>query len=468
MKLTTQFIALNDGTEICAPDDVTLMTNFVLREQGDWFEDEIKFVREYIQPEMKVLDIGANYGLYSTAIAKKLDGDGHLWCFEPTPNTAKALRATLKKNSYEPVVDVIEAGLSDHNGQATFFMSPNAELNSLSAEASSKTEEQIIELLTLDHCMKEFKWPAIDFIKLDAEGEELKILEGGTEFFKTNAPLVMFELKHLENVNLPLIDAFRKLDFEPYFLIPGLNVLAPFNRNDSLDGYLLNLFCAKKETIAGLKEKGVIVEVFEDSSVENSTAAATDLVTRLSEMAAFDSASLEHLKGTDLSTEYGQALSAYVCSMDETLPKQQRFNYLSYCLRFVKDATAQGESKAERLSTYARIAFDAGFRQIGVQILQYVIKRYMQDANGLSITEYFVSAGKEFDKVSPATSLEGWLCASVLDQYVRKMAHSCYFNGPKTMPIFNNLRSLELLTPEMALREKIVLERVAAVASSNS
>lgn len=116
------------------------MSNFVLREQGDWFEDEIHFVRKFIKPDMVALDIGANYGLYSSAIAKSLGDKGKLWCFEPTPNTADALRRTIEKNDLSKRVEIIEAGLSDHVGTATFYMTPNAELNSLTSDGELSAE----------------------------------------------------------------------------------------------------------------------------------------------------------------------------------------------------------------------------------------------------------------------------------------------------------------------------------------
>ena len=36
----TENITLNDGAVVTVPADASLMTNFVLKEQGDWFEKE--------------------------------------------------------------------------------------------------------------------------------------------------------------------------------------------------------------------------------------------------------------------------------------------------------------------------------------------------------------------------------------------------------------------------------------------
>jgi hypothetical protein len=42
----------------------------VLLEQEDWFEKEIAFVRRLLRSGMRAVDIGANYGTYTLAMAR--------------------------------------------------------------------------------------------------------------------------------------------------------------------------------------------------------------------------------------------------------------------------------------------------------------------------------------------------------------------------------------------------------------
>ena len=63
-------IRICGDVDIVVPDQVQLMTTYVLREQEDWFEDEIKFLRSYLRAGMHAVDIGANYGLYALSIAR--------------------------------------------------------------------------------------------------------------------------------------------------------------------------------------------------------------------------------------------------------------------------------------------------------------------------------------------------------------------------------------------------------------
>lgn len=76
-------LTLVDGVRIVVPDSLNLITPYVLLEQQDWFEDEIKFLRGMLKPGQKVIDIGANYGVYTLSMAHAVGATGCVWAFEP-------------------------------------------------------------------------------------------------------------------------------------------------------------------------------------------------------------------------------------------------------------------------------------------------------------------------------------------------------------------------------------------------
>lgn len=449
MNLKTTFLKLNDGIEICAPAQIDLMSNFVLQEQGDWFEDEIKFVRAFIKPGMQALDIGANYGLYSTAIAKNLQGQGRLWCFEPTQDTADALRQTIARNQLEDSIELIQAGLSDHIGQATFYTSPNAELNSLSANEATSGEQQTIDLLTLDHCLEKYQWQHLEFIKLDAEGEELNIIKQAQRTLSVCSPLIMFELKHGAHINTHLISAFQQYGYRPYHLIPGLNILAPFNPAAPVDGFLLNQFCCKDETAQKLASEGFLAKELKPQSPDPGVSITGFL-------SQFDFAKLlptGNPMDNASQRDYQSAMAAYAGSRNPQFTSEQRLAHLAYAFEIVKKMLNAGESRIERLSTLARICFDYGQRSIGLQILEYLIQRFVQKREPFSIGQEFVPPGTEFEAVNPQGRLGDWLCAACIDQYIRKHAFSFYFSTNDTVPLFAELKRLNFQHPDMLKRE---------------
>jgi hypothetical protein len=75
---STTTITLDDGMRIIVPDSLNMITTYVLQEQEDWFEDEIKFLRKLVQPGHKVVDIGANYGVYTLTLARLVGSMGYV------------------------------------------------------------------------------------------------------------------------------------------------------------------------------------------------------------------------------------------------------------------------------------------------------------------------------------------------------------------------------------------------------
>ncbi|MFT5716975.1 MAG: protein O-GlcNAc transferase [Oleiphilaceae bacterium] len=457
MKLDTTYITLNNGTKICAPSDKNLMTNYVLEEQGDWFEDEIHFVRAFIKPDMQTLDIGANYGLYSTAIANNLGKKGKLWCFEPTQNTADALRKTIEKNNLDDRIELIQAGLSDHSGQATFFTSLNAELNSLTETSSTSSEKQTIDLLTLDQCLEKYQWQTLDFIKLDAEGEELNILKAGQKTLSDCSPLIMFELKHGTEVNTPLIKAFKDLGYASYHLIPSLNILIPLDPTKPLDSYQLNLFCCKNDTAEKLMAEGFLIKKPTIAALEPSQAYDSFF----NEQPFLKDAQKDISQPSDeRGLVFQQTLNAYASSRNVELSNIDRFQHLLLAFELAKKFLSAGESKIERLSTLARISYDIGQRGVGNQITTYIIDRYIDKAQVIeALNEPFVPSCKEFETIDTDGKLKNWLLSSAVDQYIRKHAFSCYFTEKKLAPHFNKLKKLGFLKAEMKSRQALLLAR---------
>lgn len=262
--MTNNYWTLNiaDGVRICVQPDVRLMTTYVLLEQEDWFEQELPFLRKLVKPGMGIIDIGANHGVYTLSLAKRLNGQGLVMAFEPATVPAALLQHSIQENNFNSVIKLYKLGLSDHDGQANLYIDTNSELNSLCKTSSANSTTETVRLTTLDALTKADAWPtqfAIDLIKLDAEGEEIRILNGGVQFFSEHDPLVMFEWKHGNIPNTGLLEAFSKLGMDCYRLIPGLSALIPVVFDEVLDSYQLNLFACKPSCAARLRANGYLL-----------------------------------------------------------------------------------------------------------------------------------------------------------------------------------------------------------------
>ncbi len=203
---STVTLTMADGVKVVVPDSLDLITPYVLREQQDWFEDEIKFLRRLLQPGHKVVDIGANYGLYALSMAQTVGPSGQVWAFEPASATAALLRESIEANRFG-YVTLEQCAMSETEGTAQLSMHSQSELNALIHDKESTQPTEAVRLVTLDGYADKCGWEDIDFIKIDAEGEEVNILKGGADYFTRHSPLVQFEITDGKHVHLDLVQA---------------------------------------------------------------------------------------------------------------------------------------------------------------------------------------------------------------------------------------------------------------------
>src|SRR5258708_37633018 len=123
----TIVLTLVDGVRIVVPDALDLITPYVLREQQDFFEDELPFVRQLLQPGQNVIDIGANYGVYTLPMAQKVGARGHVWAFEPASSTAQYLARGIAGNGFGDVT-LEQKGMASASGGAELAIDVQAEV----------------------------------------------------------------------------------------------------------------------------------------------------------------------------------------------------------------------------------------------------------------------------------------------------------------------------------------------------
>ncbi len=450
-------VRIENDILVTVPDDLTLMTPYILEEQQDWFEDEIEFVRRLVKPGMNVIDIGANYGCYALTIAKLAGPDGRLWAFEPCSSTADHLQQSINANGLDQI-QLIRAALSNRQGEACLSTQDNAELNSLSDD-NGGTNSETVPLYRLDDCMKEHAWNDIEFLKLDAEGEEVRILEGGQSFFTDLSPLVMFELKHGDLVNEGLIHAFQNMGYSPYKLIPGLMLLAPFDMQEEADPFQLNLFCCKPDRAQKLQNIGLLLD--EPTNID--TACDSDIWENYLQGFPYASIMFSTCRGAVSQQalpgwpEYRDALNAYVLAQDTGRAPGERYHLLRTAfIRLV--SVLDTHTSLPRLLSLARIASELGNRAAAVNILNE-LARHFEENQHFNVDEPFLAISSRAADIDPKGMLGNWCLAQILAERERLHAFSSYFTDASSLPILDIIERLDYPDPEMALRGNLIRQR---------
>lgn len=148
------------------------------------------FIGRTVTDRMTAFDVGANLGRYTRSLSERA---GQVFAFEPIPAAAQTLRELQLAK-----VRVIEAAVSDKEGEANFHVDMRPEFN---GDASSLvrlndmdgvTKSIRVHTLSLDaFCIANRIKPG--FIKIDAEGHERFVLKGAKRTIEKLRPFLVFE-----------------------------------------------------------------------------------------------------------------------------------------------------------------------------------------------------------------------------------------------------------------------------------
>lgn len=130
-----------------------------------------------------VLDIGANVGFFSLLCSRLVGPSGRVIAFEPFPRNVDFIHRHITLNSVSNI-EVRSVGIADKQGTANFSTSQYHEQGSLSDDGDLE-----VTVTTLDAL--EPQRPEVGLLKIDVEGAESAVLEGGKRFFEVNRPVIL-------------------------------------------------------------------------------------------------------------------------------------------------------------------------------------------------------------------------------------------------------------------------------------
>ncbi len=154
---------------------------------------------EYVKEDSIVIDVGANLGIFSVFVSQYCP-KGHVYAFEPVPSLINLLEG-FRRVSGTSNLEIVERALGDEvTSQEIIVYDDSAGVSTLSeAEHASRVEKGLVsgfrkeqvQITTLDTFVEERGLDRVDFVKIDTEGYELKILEGAAETIRRFRPVII-------------------------------------------------------------------------------------------------------------------------------------------------------------------------------------------------------------------------------------------------------------------------------------
>ena len=187
-----------------------------LRFMAEWRtgEPELHVLRDIVDPRRLAVDIGANWGMYTTALTRL---GCRIVAFEPNPREAAHLRRAF------PRIQVEQCGLGSEAGNATLrvplmangvAMSGFGTLGEFAVRFERETSVSV-PIRRLD----DFKLEDVGFIKMDVEGFEYLVLDGAAETLARCRPNLLIELNDRPS---RMAERLAPLGYRGWFLNHGV------------------------------------------------------------------------------------------------------------------------------------------------------------------------------------------------------------------------------------------------------
>ena len=189
---------------------------------GEWCEPGLDILLQCANSGGIILDIGANIGTHTVALARKVGTNGRVIAFEPQRVVYQNLCANVSLNRLINV-DCLHKGVGEKNAVCNVpITDPETQQNFGAFELSENKTGEPVEIITIDSLSLQ----ACSLIKVDVEGMEKEVLTGANDTIRKFRPLMFVENNNLDKSE-ELIETIFAMDYVAWWVIA--NYFRPSN-----------------------------------------------------------------------------------------------------------------------------------------------------------------------------------------------------------------------------------------------
>jgi FkbM family methyltransferase len=180
--------------------------------------DVIRVFRTFLTQQSVVLDIGANYGLYTALAASIVRRFGRLYAFEGNPQVFKSLQRTIIANQlfHNTNVTAVNLLVSDKSGRGVLHYRADQLGGGRMGGVGQACVE--VDMTTIDDFLPDDL--AVDLVKIDVEGHEPAVIRGMERTIARSPNIRLI----IEFVDALLVDALKPDDFIDYIRGLGFGI----------------------------------------------------------------------------------------------------------------------------------------------------------------------------------------------------------------------------------------------------
>jgi FkbM family methyltransferase len=155
---------------------------------------ESRYLRSRARAGTTAIDVGANVGLFTVALARAVGPGGRVVVIEPDPENVARLEANLRLNRLaNALIERVAAG--DRDGEAELHIANDPAFHSTVAVHAGRGVGRALHVpvTRLDTIWMRLGRPAVSAIKVDVEGAELAVLRGAETLLRETRPALLLE-----------------------------------------------------------------------------------------------------------------------------------------------------------------------------------------------------------------------------------------------------------------------------------
>ena len=203
-----------------------------LSEYGEWSEAEVNLIKQLVNNNENIIEVGSNIGTHTIPLAKHVSDGGQVFAFEPQSQNYKLLLDNINDNEIKNV-EVSKLALSSKEGEA--FMNKfdenktsnfgDARIFSDNNENYEKVPVKTLDQIYYDKTKENF---SVKLIKCDTQGQELNIIIGAKKIIDKYKPYLYVENDDV-HTSKNLIEKIKSMGYIMFWHKPPL-----FNPNNFL------------------------------------------------------------------------------------------------------------------------------------------------------------------------------------------------------------------------------------------
>lgn len=189
-----------------------------LERYGEYVEEELQLLLSCVSEGSIVVEVGANIGCDTVALAKKVSASGRVFAFEPQRIIYQMLCANLAINGLWNVI-AERAALGEGAGimqVPPVDYSKDGNFGGVSLETPTDHGEPV-QVIALDA----YGMTRCDLIKIDVEGMELDVLKGAADTISRLRPIIYVENDRKQKAKA-LVEHLLSIDYVLYWHLPAM------------------------------------------------------------------------------------------------------------------------------------------------------------------------------------------------------------------------------------------------------